>query len=93
MRLTERDLTHFSVDAQIQRWLATASAKKATEGQIQKYRNELERIAVPVLRILRENDPDLLRQAARMGEMLHAQRAGLIEATNQMYALQRVVVL
>jgi hypothetical protein len=93
VRLTERDLTHFSVDAQIQRWLATASAKKATEGQIQKYRNELERIAVPVLRILRENDPDLLRQAARMGEELHERRAGLIEATNQMYALQRVVVL
>lgn len=93
VRLTERDLTHFSVDAQIQRWLATASAKKATEGQIQKYRRELERVAVPVLRTIRENDPHLLWRAARMGEELHGARAGLIDAANQMYALQRVVVL
>jgi hypothetical protein len=93
VRLTERDLTHFSVDAQIQRWLATASAKKATEGQIQKYRRELERVAVPVLRTIRENEPDMVRRAVRLGEDLHGARAGLIEAANQMYALQRIVVL
>jgi len=99
VKLTVRDLTHFSVDAQVKRWLATASAKKATEGQIAKYRRELERVAVPVLRFLCEpdaNDYDrsyLLRQAVRLAEALHAQRAGLIEAANGVFAIQRVVVL
>ena len=99
VRLTVRDLTHFSVDAQVKRWLATASAKKATEGQIGKYRRELERVAVPVLRFLREpdaNDDDrsgLLWDAVRRAEELHAQRAGLIEAANGVFAIQRVVVL
>lgn len=99
VRLTVRDLTHFSVDAQVKRWLATASAKKATEGQIAKYRRELERVAVPVLRFLCEpdaNDDDrsgLLREAVRLAEELHTQRAGLIEAANGVFAIQRVVVL
>lgn len=93
VKLTERDLAHFSVDAQIQRWLATASAKKATEGQIQKYRRELERVAVPVLRTIGKHDPDLFRRAASLGADLRAQRAGLIEAANGLYALQRVAVL
>jgi len=99
VRLTVRDLERFSVDAQVKRWLATASAKKATEGQIAKYRRELERVAVPVLRFLCEpdaNDDDrsgLLREAVRLAEALHAQRAGLIEAANGVFAIQRVVVL
>ena len=94
VRLTVRDLERFSVDAQVKRWLATASAKKATEGQIGKYRRELERVAVPVLRFLRAPDRSgLLRHAVRMAEMLHAQRAGLIEAANGVFAIQRVVVL
>jgi len=99
VKLTVRDLTHFSVDAQVKRWLATASAKKATEGQIAKYRRELERVAVPVLRFLYEGDTDnsdqthLFRAAVRMTKELHAQRAGLIEAANGVFAIQRVVVL
>jgi hypothetical protein len=99
VRLTVRDLERFSVDAQVKRWLATASAKKATEGQIAKDRRELERVAVPVLRFLCEpdaNDDDrsgLLREAVRLAEALHAQRAGLIEAANGVFAIQRVVVL
>ena len=103
VRLSVRDLERFSVDAQVKRWLATASAKKATEGQIAKYRRELERVAVPVLRFLREpdaNDDDrsgllrrAVRQAVRLAEELHAQRAGLIEAANGVFAIQRVVVL
>ncbi len=106
VKLTVRDLTHFSVDAQVKRWLATASAKKATKGQIAKYRRELERVAVPVLRFLCEPDANeddqlppsmrrsgLLRQAVQLSEMLHAQRAGLIEAANGVFAIQRVVVL
>ena len=94
--LTVRDLERFSVDAQVKRWLATASAKKATEGQIAKYRRELERVAVPVLRFLCAPDDDrsgLLREAVRMAEVLHAQRAGLIHAANGVFAIQRVVVL
>ena len=99
VRLTVPDLKRFSVDAQVKRWLATASAKKATEGQIAKYRRELERVAVPVLRFLCEpdaNDDDrsgLLREAVRLAEELHTQRAGLIEAANGVFAIQRVVVL
>ena len=99
VRLTERDLERFSVDAQVKRWLATASAKKATEGQIAKYRRELERVAVPVLRFLREPDENgddqsgLLSEAVRLSEELHTQRAGLIEAANGVFAIQRVVVL
>ena len=97
--LTVRDLERFSVDAQVKRWLATASAKKATEGQIAKYRRELERVAVPVLRFLREPDENgddqsgLLSEAVRLSEELHTQRAGLIEAANGVFAIQRVVVL
>jgi len=99
VKLTVRDLERFSVDAQVKRWLATASAKKATEGQIAKYRRELERVAVPVLRFLREPDArgddrsGLLNEAVRLAEALHAQRAGLIEAANGVFAIQRVVVL
>ena len=54
---------------------------------------------MPVLRFLCEpdaNDYDrsyLLRQAVRLAEALHAQRAGLIEAANGVFAIQRVVVL
>ena len=94
--LTVRDLERFSVDAQVKRWLATASAKKATEGQIAKYRRELERVAVPVLRFLCAPDDDrsgLLREAVRMAEVLHAQRTGLIKAANGVFAIQRVVML
>lgn len=99
VKLSVRDLERFSVDAQVKRWLATASAKKATEGQIAKYRRELERVAVPVLRFLRDPDAHgddrsgLLQQAVRLAEALHAQRAGLIEAANGVFAIQRVVVL
>ena len=99
VKLTVRDLERFSVDAQVKRWLATASAKKATEGQIGKYRRELERVAVPVLRFLCEPDANddersgILREAVRLAEALHAQRAGLIEAANGVFAIQRVVVL
>ena len=93
VELTERDLRSFSVDAQVKRWLATASAKKATEGQIQKYRRELERVAVPVLQWIGANDPDLFRHAASRGADLRAKRAGLIQAANDLYALQRVAVL
>ena len=93
VELTERDLRSFSVDAQVKRWLATASAKKATEGQIQKYRRELERVAVPVLQWIGANDPILFRRAASLSEDLRTQRAGLIQAANDLYALQRVAVL
>ena len=99
LRLTVSDLYYFSVDAQVDRWLSGASAKNATEGQIAKYRRELERVAVPLLRFLRQPDAhddhrsDLFRQAVRLAEMLHAQRAGLIRAANDMFAIQRVVVL
>ena len=98
VKLTVPDLKRFSVDAQVKRWLATASAKKATEGQIAKYRRELERVAVPVLRFLCAPDANddrsgLLREAVRLAEELHAQRTGLIHAANGVFAIQRVVVL
>ena len=94
VKLTVRDLTHFSVDAQVKRWLATASAKKATEGQIAKYRRELERVAVPVLDFLRDTDHKaLFTHAVKYTNTLHAQRADLIEAANGVFAIQRVVVL
>jgi hypothetical protein len=56
-------------------------------------------VAVPVIRFLYENDTDnsdqmhLFRDAVRMTKELHAQRAGLIEAANGVFAIQRVVVL
>ena len=93
VKLTERDLRNFSVDAQIERWLATASAKKATEVQIAKYRRELEQVAVPALQWIAQNDPPLFREAAKYNAGLRAKRAGLIKAANGVFALQRIAIL
>jgi len=93
VKLTQRDLSNFSVDAQIKRWLATASAKKATEVQIQKYRRELERVAVPTLQYIKKKDSSLFRDAVALSTQLRERRQGLIEAANAMYALQRLVVI
>jgi len=93
VKLTERDLRNFSVDAQIKRWLATASAKKATEVQIAKYRHELERVAVPALQWIAQNEPQLFREAAKYNAGLRAKRAGRIEAANGVFALQRIAIL
>ena len=81
------------MDAQIERWLATASAKKATEVQIAKYRRELEQVAVPALQWIAQNDPPLFREAAKYNAGLRAKRAGLIKAANGVFALQRIAIL
>jgi len=92
LTLTERDLAYFSVDDQIERWLATASAKKSTDLQIARYRSTLEQRAVPVLKALRKVDgalPALVQDWAGFRE----RRPKLIEAATDVLSLQRVVVM
>ena len=92
LTLTERDLAYFSVDDQIERWLATASAKKSTDLQIARYRSTLEERAVPVLKALRKVDgalPALVQDWAGFRE----RRPKLIEAATDLLSLQRVVVM
>jgi hypothetical protein len=93
VRFTAKDLANFSVEDQIKRWLSVASQKKATDRQIEKYRMNLERVVVPVLRLAKMRRPRIFVEAEKMNEALHAHREPLIKAANGVFSLQRLVVL
>jgi len=94
VKLTEEDLRNFRVDKQINRWLKSIGGKKnTTDVAIRRYRENLERVAVPVLRWVNDNIPDAIETAAATGQMLHDQRKPLIDACNDVLSIQRVLVI
>ena len=95
VRLTEDDLRDFRVDKQIDRWLKSIGGQQnTTEVAIRRYRENLERVAVPVLRWVAENDDsDAIVRATAAGRILHSQREPLIDACNEVLGMQRVLAI
>lgn len=95
VRLTEDDLRDFRVDKQIDRWLKSIGGQQnTTDVAIKRYRENLERVAVPVLRWVAENDDsDAIEMAISTGRMLHNQREPLIHACNDVLGMQRVLAI
>jgi len=95
VKLTEDDLRDFRVDKQVERWLKSIGGEKnTTEVAIRRYRESLERVAVPVLRWVAENDTsDAIDMAWSAGRMLHNQREPLINACNEVLSIQRVLAI
>jgi hypothetical protein len=95
VKLTADDLRDFRVDKQIDRWLKSIGGEKnTTEVAIRRYRESLERVAVPVLRWVAENDEsDAIDMALSAGRMLHNQRELLIHACNDVLSIQRVLAI
>jgi hypothetical protein len=97
VRLTEDDLYDFRVDKQIDRWLKSIGGQQnTTDMAIRRYRENLERVAVPVLRWVAENDTrtsDAIKMATSAGRMLHNQRELLINTCNEVLSIQRVLAI
>ena len=93
VRLTEDDLREFRVDKQIDRWLKSIGGQQnTTDVAIKRYRESLERVAVPVLRWVAENDKSsAFAKAIAAGKKLHARREPLIHACNEVLGMQRVL--
>jgi hypothetical protein len=95
VRLTEDDLRDFRVDKQIDRWLKSIGGQQnTTDVAIKRYRENLERVAVPVLRWVSENDEsDAIEMAIAATRILHGQREPLIHACNEVLGMQRVLAI
>jgi hypothetical protein len=95
VRLTEGDLRYFSVDKQIERWLTSIGGRQnATDMAIKRYRETLERVAVPVLRWVAQNDKSsAFAKAISAGKTLYSQREPLIQACNDVLSIQRTLVI
>jgi hypothetical protein len=95
VKLTEDDLYHFRVDKQVERWLATiGGAENTTDVAIRRYRENLERMAVPVLRWVAENDDEgSIDEVVYRGGLFHEQREPLINACNDVLSIQRVLAI
>ena len=95
VKLTEDDLRDFRVEKQIDRWLKSIGGEKnTTDVAIRRYRESLERVAVPVLRWVAENDSSgAIEKAVLAGRPLHAKREPLINACNEVLSIQRVLAI
>ena len=95
VKLTEDDLRDFRVEKQIDRWLKSIGGEKnTTDVAIRRYRESLERVAVPVLRWVAENDSSgAIEKAVSAGRPLHAKREPLINACNDVLSIQRVLAI